>query len=653
MAITLASLEPKAVQPHDTIVLDGTVTNISGGPLTSVSVAARASASRITTRFDLAHDNDPGVVLGTTVSNTRMTIGSLAAGQSAHWTISVPVDRLNLPSSAADFGAYPLAVDARTTAGRTVLTTRLPTQLLWMPTGAQFTPTQISWLVPLVDGIHRGNGDAFLDDQLATDLAPAGRLGRLLSLASSARLPITYAIDPALVDDATVMAGAAQLSAGVTGVTGVAPPSSGITSPSEPASSAAPPSEKPSSKPGSKSATASPPTAEPTPYQVAGATGGSTSGTGEVAATNWLATLHSDVSVPGAAVIGLPYGDTDLVAVERAGLTREIAIARSTGQSTLTADLVPPTLPNVVWPVGGTVDEPTLDDLAGDLVDTVVLADTTLPPRNTNAVTGARTNLQTASGTVRAVLTDSTLSSMLTTSTSVDGGVRVAEQRFLAETMLVTEQRPGAGSSVVIAPPRNWNPTDGFATTLLTDSATMPWLQGANVGQVADQPADGVPRQSLVYSAAESAAEMPGEDLLPIAALRGRLVACSAVLGSSTTETFINTSSIAILRAESAGLRTDLGRAASIRAAVQARARRSDRQGLHRQTGPDHADESKTEDPDHRRQQPARPGHDPDPTDGRERGPADGRPARTVHRAGQSESARSTDRGRGNDRWPL
>ena len=577
VTITLASLEPKAVQPHDTIVLDGTVTNISGGPLSSVSVAARASAKRINTRYDLAHDNDPNVVLGTTVSNTRVTIGSLAAGQSAHWTLKVPVDRLDLPSSAADFGAYPLAVDARTTAGRTVLTTRLPMALVWMPTGAQFTPTQISWLLPLVDGIHRGDSDAFLDDTLATDLAPTGRLGRLLSLASAARVPITYAIDPALVDDATVMAGAAQLSAGVSGVTGVAPASGGASTPA-PASSTGPPSTKPSSTPkqGSKSASGTPPAAEPTPYQVVtGDNGGATtSGTGEAAATNWLATLHTEVSAPGAAVIGLPYGDTDLVAVERAGLTREIAIARSTGQSTLTADLVAPTVPNVVWPVGGTLDEPTLDDLAGDLVDTVVLADTALPPRDSNAVTGARTNLQTASGTVRAVLTDSTLSSMLNTtsgtSSNADGGVRVAEQRFLAETMLVTEQRPGAGSSVVIAPPRNWNPTDGFAATLLTDSATMPWLRGANVGQVADQPTDGVPRQSLVYSAAARAAEAPVEDLLPIAELRGQLSACSAVLGSSTTETFINTSSIAILRAESSALRADPARSAAIRGAVQA-----------------------------------------------------------------------------------
>src|SRR5450631_3773422 len=49
VTLTLVSLEPKAVQPHDTIVLEGTITNISRGPLTSVSVAARASTSRITT----------------------------------------------------------------------------------------------------------------------------------------------------------------------------------------------------------------------------------------------------------------------------------------------------------------------------------------------------------------------------------------------------------------------------------------------------------------------------------------------------------------------------------------------------------------------------------------------------------------------------
>jgi hypothetical protein len=585
VSITLTTLEPKAVEPHDTIVVAGTVTNISGAPLTSVSVAVRASTHRIDTRYDLTREADPANVLGTTVSNTRQTLGALAVGQTMSWQISLPVDRLDLPSSPADFGAYPFAVDVRSTSAGSTLTTRLPTTLMWMPTGSQLVQTQISWLLPLVDGIHRGEGDTFLDDQLADDLAPTGRLGRLLNLASRAAVPITYMVDPALVDDATLMAGTqtqpgGQPGAGVTGVTGIA---SGSPTPSaQPTASTttkptASPKAKASSTPkgGVKSAVGSSAAPTPTTYQVAGGPGaaGTSDGSGELTAASWLAGLRADVSAPNAALVGLPYGDTDLVAVERAGLTREIAIARSTGQSTLSAELAPPTLPNVVWPVGGTLDEPTLDDLAGDLVDTVVLTDTMLPPRDPNAVTGARTNLQTDSGTVRAVLTDSTISSMLTTpaaATAASGGVRAAEQRFLAETMLVTEQRPGAGSSIVVAPPRTWDPAGGFAATLLADSASMPWLQGANLGQVASQAPDGVPRQSLVYPAAAQAAELTYGELLPIFALRSTLAACSAILGSSTAETFINTASIAILRAESSGLRGEPERAATIRVAVQA-----------------------------------------------------------------------------------
>jgi hypothetical protein len=565
VSITLETLEPKAVQPHDTVVLDGTVTNISGSPLSSVSIALRASTHRIDTRYDLAREADPGNVLGSTVSSTRQSLGSLAVDQTMSWHFSLQVDRLDLPSSAADFGAYPFAVDVRSTADRTTLTTRLPTTLMWLPSGSQFVQTQISWLVPLVDGVHRGEGDTFLDDQLATDLAPKGRLGRLLELASTAGVPVTYIVDPALVDDATAMAGASaqpggEPSAGVTGVTGIASASPKATA----KASAAP-------KAGAKSAPGSASASPPAGYQVTSQGGGQATadGTGEAVAANWLASLRTAVAAPGAALVGLPYGDTDLVAVERAGLTREIAIARSTGQSTLTADLAPPTLPNVVWPIDGTLDEATLDDLAGDLVDTVVLSDTTLPPRDPNAVTGARTNLQTESGTVRAVLTDSTISSMLTSPTASDG-VRAAEQRFLAQTMLVTEQRPGAGGAIVVAPPRTWDPAGGNASTLLSDSATMPWLQGANLGQVAGQPADGVQRKSLVYPATAQAAELPSSELLPIIGLRGTLAACSAILGSSSAETFINTASIAILRAESSGLRGQPARSVAIRSAVQA-----------------------------------------------------------------------------------
>jgi uncharacterized protein DUF6049 len=144
VSITLDTLDPKAVQPHDTLVVAGTVTNISGSALTSVSVAVRASTHRIDTRYDLTREADPANVLGSTVSNTRLTLGSLGVDQTMSWQISLPVDRLDLPSSPADFGAYPFAVDVRSTSAGSTLTTRLPTTLMWMPAGSQLVQTQIS-----------------------------------------------------------------------------------------------------------------------------------------------------------------------------------------------------------------------------------------------------------------------------------------------------------------------------------------------------------------------------------------------------------------------------------------------------------------------------------------------------------------------------
>ena len=125
-----------------------------------MSIALRGSSHRIETRFDLAREADPTDVLGTTLLNTRQTIGVLDAGAEFDWHFSLPEERLDLPSGPDDFGAYPLAVDVRSTltsstgdtsstATSSTATTRLPTTVLWVPAGAQFVPTSISWLLPL------------------------------------------------------------------------------------------------------------------------------------------------------------------------------------------------------------------------------------------------------------------------------------------------------------------------------------------------------------------------------------------------------------------------------------------------------------------------------------------------------------------------
>ncbi len=569
IAINLETLEPKVVRPGDTLQLAGTMKNTSSDPLTSVSISLRVSQQRITTRYDLARQSDPATQIGFVLSSTRQRFGTVEPGTTVYWSMSVPVRGIGLPTSPSMFGAYPLAIEATATRDRSTEHARLPTTLMWMPEGAQLTPTKVSWLWPLIDGVHRGMGDTFFDDDLAKDLAPNGRIGKLTSIAADANLPLTYVVDPALVDDAAAMAATAPASSG--GASSSSPKPSPVT-PEVPsvaapsAKSATPTPSRTEAKQQDRSPSASAP---PAPYRVQDSDA-TTPGTGATVAAGWLAELKALVTKPGSALMGVPYGDPDLVALERAGLRKEITITRSTGQSTLLAHLAPPSLPGVVWPVDNVLDEPTLDDLSSDLVTTVVLSDSVLAPRDPDALAGPRTDLQTASGTVSVVLTDSTIDALIANPDAVTGGPRVAEQRFLAETMLITEQRPGAGSSLVLAPPRNADPSNPYLRAMLTDTGMAPWLHMVDLGVIAAQPSDDIARQPISYPAKARDKELPQNTLAPIAALRDGLSRFTAVLDTGTSEPFLASANLAIVRAESSWWRANPARTSQIVSAVQA-----------------------------------------------------------------------------------
>ena len=551
--ITLDELAPKVVRPGDTLMLSGTMLNTSGETLTSVSYALRISTQRITTRYQLAKDAGPDASFGVVLSSTRQRAGDdgkVAPGQRVSWQLTLPIDRVSMPSSPDQFGAFPIAVEVTSRGESGTDRARLSTTMMWMPDGAHFTPTKISWLWPVIGGIHRGLDNTFTDDALAADLAPTGRLGKLVSTAAESRVPLTYVVDPALVDDASAMAASAPSDAQAA----AAPSSPGTAKPAatQPAATEA-------------AASASP---EPTPYQVAHGEK-TTDGTGAATAAAWLDQLRSAATSAGSALVATPYGDADLVALERAGLDKELAIARSAGLSTLRADLATPTLPDLVWPVDGEIDDATLDDLATDLVTTVVLNGRVLEPQDSNALAGPRADLQTPSGAVRALLTDPTIDELIANPGSVAGGPRAAEQRFLAETMLITEQRPGSGSSLVVAPPRHLD-VDSHIDALLSDSGAVPWLDAVNAGQVAAQPPDGVARQQLVYSPSARKAELPTHVLGAIAPLRDALSAFNSILGPTTTDPFIAQANEALLRAESSSWRDHPERATAITDAVRA-----------------------------------------------------------------------------------
>jgi hypothetical protein len=574
--ITLDELAPKVLRPDDTLSLSGSMVNTSGETLTSVSYALRISTQRITTRYQLAKDADRDTTFGVVLSSTRQPAGDegrIDPGQRFSWQLSLPIDRVSMPTSPDQFGAFPIAIEVTSHGESGTERTRLSTTVLWMPKGAQFKPTKVSWLWPVIDGVHRGLGNTFTDDSLAADLAPTGRLGKLVNTAAESKVPLTYVVDPALVDDAAAMAS-------------TAPPAG---EPAPPASEPAPPAGGPTAAPSSgksdaqkSTATATRPgTAKPdatksgaiaspeaTPYQV-GDGKHTRDGVGAATAAAWLDRLRATVTSAGSALVATPYGDADLVALERAGLDKEMAIARSTGQSMLSDHLALPTLPDLVWPVDGRIDDATLDDLATDLTTTVVLNGRALQPQDPNALAGPRADLQTPSGAVRALLTDPTIDDLVADPGSVSGGARAAEQRFLAETMLITEQRPGSGSSLVVAPPRHLD-ADAYLAALLSDTAAVPWLEPVNASVIAAQPPDDVARQQLAYPPSARNAELPTRVLSAITPLRDGLAAFNSILSPTTTDPFIAQANEALLRAESSSWREHPQRAVAIIDAVRA-----------------------------------------------------------------------------------
>src|SRR5260370_26993713 len=73
------------------------------------------------------------------------------------------------------------------------------------------------------------------------------------------------------------------------------------------------------------------------------------------------------------------------------------------------------------------------------------------------------------------------------------------QQRYLAETAMIAAERPNLARSIVVAPPRRWDPPAGLAGDLLAETVSAPWLPPVSLGQLAaaGHPTGHVRRQAL------------------------------------------------------------------------------------------------------------------------------------------------------------
>ncbi len=417
VSVVISGITPRYVtKPTTTLRLHGLLQNGSGTSYQRLSVRLRFDTHPLTSRGALeAYAEGKGadpVSAGPSVPLPS----ALPSGGQQQWLLSMQARQMGLRL----FGVYPIEVEVDGPSG---VIGRQRTFITYYPKGTNAQKTRISWIWPVVDQPHRADDATFTDTELEREFG-SGRLDRLVTTAARTRTPISWLVDPALVDDAVAMSD-----------------KNGYTV---------------------KSDVHRAPSA---------------------AAATWLSLLRGATAQKP--LIATPYADADVLSLSRAGMRGDIRSATEAATAKMTAaHMIGPTT-SVAVPPDGLADQRTLSNLVS-AGDRTILLDSTILPDLQAQITSDPLTRQTIHGTkVNLIAFDDTLSKVVgDRDTRSPGGTVLAEQRFLAETAMITGEAPFRGRTVVVVPPRRWDPDPAFARYLLDASATAPWLKAVALKDV-------------------------------------------------------------------------------------------------------------------------------------------------------------------------
>ncbi|MFI0717961.1 DUF6049 family protein [Streptomyces sp. NPDC021224] len=462
VTVSLDALTPRIPAKGGTVTVSGRLTNNgksavtgahvgfrvrSDGPLDTRS-ALKDSASR--TGYSYAQDGDE-------VENHTATVADLPPGGKTTFTLTVPVSALDF----TDAGVYQLgvALEGSTSSDPSehvvgIKRTFLPWYGADDATGTKHT--KISYLWPLIDTSHiapRGDTDSqrspiFLDDDLATELAPGGRLRTMVDLARN--LQVTWVVDPDLLATVEFMTKG---------------------------------------------------------YRVVGPGGDvtkTTAGRGTDLAKQWLNDLR--LAVAGDEVIALPFGDTDLASVAHQGqkvpgTTGYLKTGTTLGLTTVETILGSTPTADVAWPVDGAID-PSIVSVArtGGAKRIIARSDTFHESDDLDHTPNAARSI--GKGTT-AVVSDATLSTAFSGTMSDAEDTNLAVQSYIAQTLMITMEAPERQRSVVVAPQRM--PTVAQARAMaeaIHETSTAAWATPVYFDEAASAHAD--PRANHSVPSAKS-----------------------------------------------------------------------------------------------------------------------------------------------------
>jgi hypothetical protein len=457
LSIAITSVSPAYATPKGTVTVSGTVTNATATATTGLEVQLWSSSSRLADRnaMDSYLTAPPGAVVDSPVPQSLQTLATVSAHSTQRWSLALRVNQVGMTS----FGVYPLAAELSqfgtpVDAARTFLP-------FWPGKSASRTvkPVSLAWIWPLIDVPHQTACPTLRDDSLAASLASGGRLSQLLAVGGSAagrRAGLTWAIDPALLNDAKVMTARYRVGGSPT------------------CASASP-------RPASKAAQA------------------------------WLTGVQSATARQDFFVT--PYADVDVAALAHRGLNTELANAFADGRAEAQAKQMlgqaqrttaypgdgPGVTGPIAWPAGGIADYGVLESLAAPptQVRTVILNSTMMPPSppvsyTPTAVTttpdglGSQLNVLLADDGIGRILAApaARLPGLTAGTRSPAAAAFAREQWFLAETAMIAAEGPHVARAVVVAPPRRWDPGTALASALLNETVSTPWLHPASLASL-------------------------------------------------------------------------------------------------------------------------------------------------------------------------
>ncbi|MBN0043286.1 hypothetical protein JS756_04065 [Streptomyces actuosus] len=429
VAVAVDSLDPGVLGDGDTLTVSGTVTNNGRQTVTDARVdlrlgpelSTRSMIDSIAKRTGYLPGTDGSALGGKYVTK----IDKLAPGVAQHFSIAVPADELDL----GDNGVYQLAVSlSGSTAAQSwehvlgIQRTFLP----WQPEEAR-TKTKTTFLWPLVSTVHMtaetGPGEqqtpVFLDDDLAQEISPGGRLDQLVSLGRS--LDVTWVVDPDLLASVDAMTGS---------------------------------------------------------YRVRGDGDTTTAGTHQAVAKQWLAQLQQ--AVADEEVVALPFADPDLASLAHNGTSVTGSLSQLKAASDVAATTVRTVLhvtpsTDFAWPVEGAVDPSIVKVATSAGADKVIARSDSL--KETSGLWYTPSAARPVGGGTTAVVADADLSTAFQGDLTKASSATLAVQRFLAQSLELNLQT-SKQRSIVVAPQRM--PTSSQAQAM---AAALTALQGGTWSQ--------------------------------------------------------------------------------------------------------------------------------------------------------------------------